>query len=343
MLARLLTGVAAVVAALSATQASAAGPARSLADRPVQLPADFAPPDFNGGTYVATATGESVRVFSAPGYASDTTFNQRWADFLASLPHGSEISTVRVYLAPLGQVGSICGSHTLGCYSPDDRVIFTSADDVAGRATAQSILAHEYGHHIANSRRDTPWPAEDYGTKRWSSYENVCARSRAGTIFPGDEGDHYRLNSGEDFAETYRVLVEQKLGLASSPWLAVDRSLYPDAKALQALDEDISDPWTGPTDSTAAGGFRPYAGDARTVRFATPLDGVLTLTLHAPVGASYDVRLFEPGGRRLLGTTTPGARPVKVVRYVVCGQRSVLVRVVRKNGFGDFSLAISKP
>src|SRR5439155_4552753 len=113
----------------------------------------------------------------------------------------------------------------LGWYDADDRVIFTTGDDVPERATAQSILAHEYGHHIANNEKNTPWLAEDYGTKRWASYVNVCKRARTGTLYPGDESEHYRLNSGELFAESYRVLVEQKLGLPASPWLAVDQSL----------------------------------------------------------------------------------------------------------------------
>ena len=55
----------------------------------------------------------------------------------------------------------------------------------------------------------------DYGTKRWASYENVCARKiAAGVLFPGAEDvAPYMLNPGEAFAETYRVLNEQKLGL----------------------------------------------------------------------------------------------------------------------------------
>src|SRR5690242_16041952 len=124
MLPRLLAGVAAIAATLSATHSAGATPAWSLSDRPVRLPASFAPPGFNGGIYTASSTGESVRVFSAPDYATDTTFNQRWADFVATLPHGHELSSVTIYLAPLAQVGTVCGSHTLGCYSPDDRVIF---------------------------------------------------------------------------------------------------------------------------------------------------------------------------------------------------------------------------
>jgi hypothetical protein len=325
-----LVAVAALAAALWAAGTATASPTA------------FAPPGFSGGTYTA-ATGESVRVFSSPAFASDPTFNQRWADFVASLPHGPEISTVTIYLAPLDQVGTVCGMHTLGCYSPEDRVIFASDEDVPGRATVQSILAHEYGHHIANSRQNPPWSAEDYGTKRWATYENVCAKARTEKLFPGDEGEHYKLNSGELFAETYRVYVEQKLGLPASPWLAVDAGLQPDAPALELLAQDVADPWEGPTVTTRSGDFRAYAGDARTIRFGAPLDGVITLTLKAPPGAAFDARLFDTTGRKLLAQTTPGARPVKTIRYVACGERAFELRVLRKHGFGSFTLQLSRP
>jgi hypothetical protein len=305
-------------------------------------PDAFSPPGFSGGTY-ATPTGESVRVFSSPAFAADPTSNQRWADFVDSMPHGPEISTVTIYLAPLDQVGTVCGLHTLGCYSPEDKVIFASGEDVPGRATVQSILAHEYGHHIANSRRNTPWSAEDYGTKRWATYENVCAKARTEKLFPGDEGDHYKLNSGEVFAETYRVYVEQKLGLPASPWIAVDAGLQPDAEALDLVAHDVADPWQGPTVTTRTGDFRAYAGDARTIRFGAPLDGVITLTLAAPAGAAFDAHLFDTTGRKLLAQTTPGARAVKTIRYVACGERAFELRVLREHGFGSFTLQLSRP
>ena len=329
MLGKLCAALAALAALFGAGTATAA-------------PDAFSPPGFTGGAYT-TATGETVRVLSAPSFASDPTFNQRWADFVASMPHGPEISTVTIYLAPLSQVANVCGAHTLGCYSTDDRVIFASGEDVPGRATVQSILAHEYGHHIANSRLNTPWPAEDYGTKRWATYENVCAKARTEKLYPGDEGEHYKLNSGEVFAETYRVYVEQKLGLPTSPWLAVDDGLQPDATALQLLAEDIVEPWQAATVTTEAGDFRAYTGDVRTFRFGAPLDGVLTLTLKTPSGAAYDLRLFDTSGRRLLAQTTPGTRSVKTIRYLVCGERTFQLRVLRTRGLGPFTLQLSRP
>src|SRR5919201_1928956 len=75
--------------------------------------------NFWGGDYTAT-TGEHVTVYSSPRYAVDNAANQRWADFLASLVHGPELASVRVYLAPPAQVSLVCGGpDVLGCYGND--------------------------------------------------------------------------------------------------------------------------------------------------------------------------------------------------------------------------------
>lgn len=342
MRARLLAAIVTTLVSVPVAQSAAAPAVSSFADRALRLPTAFSPPGFTGGEYTA-ATGETVHVFSAPAYSGDPSFNQAWADYLASLPHGTELSRLTVYFAPLSQVQSVCGASTLGCYSPDDEVIFTTGEDVAGVATAKDVVTHEYGHHIANNRDDSPWLAGDYGTKRWSSYVNVCSRARAGGLFPGDEGDHYKLNSGELFAETYRVYATRKLGLPEAPWGAVDAGLYPDEQALRLIEQDVLNPWTGPTVSSHASSFRPYTGTARRFRFATPLDGILALSLQAPAGSAYDVRVYDSTGTKLISHTTAGARPLKTVRYAICGERSLQVKVVESKGFGPFTLQISKP
>src|SRR5438034_7045369 len=79
----------------------------------------------------------------------------------------------------------------------------------------ETVLVHELGHNVAANRDNAPWSAVDWGTKRWATYMNVCARHDAGTAFPGDEADHYLLNPGEAFAETYRLLNFQLLSLTS--------------------------------------------------------------------------------------------------------------------------------
>jgi hypothetical protein len=340
---RLLAAVALLVlVAAPVAQGTTTSATRPYADPLLRLPAAFSPPGYTGGDYTTASTGETVHVWSTVPYSDDPTFNQTWADFLGTLPHGKEISSVTVYLAPLAAVQTVCGANTLGCYSPEDEVLFATADDVPGQPPAKGILAHEYGHHLANSENDAPWPAEDYGTKRWSTYVGVCAGARDGSLFPGDEGDHYRLNPAEDFAENYRVLAERTLGLPESPWGVVDNSLYPDSTALQLLQQDIQTPWVGPTVSDRPGSFRSYTGNVRTFAIQTPLDGTLGLKLTVPAGSSYDLRVSDATGK-LIVQTKPITRSVRTLSVPICGQRSFSVQAVRTKGFGAFTLQVSKP
>jgi hypothetical protein len=329
-----------VLAALGATLTALAGAGTAAAASSRFAVQPSALPGFSGGDYTA-ATGELVHVFSAEEYGADPEFNQRWADFLASLPHGPELSRAIVYLAPLAQVQTVCGSAALACYDPSSETIFGTAEDVPDRATAQSILAHEYGHHVANNRSNPPWDAEDWGAKRWASYENVCSDVQDGTLFPGDEGESYQLNPGEGFAETFRVLYEREAGVPESPWLAVSQSLYPDDTALRLLEQDVRDPWTGNTVSTYPGHFSPGSGIRRTFHLKTPLDGNLRLTLRSPRTASFALRLFDAEGN--LVDELVDSRPAKTMSYEICGARTLDVRVVRTQGYGAFTLQVSRP
>ena len=67
-----------------------------------------APAGYWGGEYRAS-TGEAVTVYASNSYPVDPALGQRWADFLATLVHGSELSTVTVLLSTPEQISSICG------------------------------------------------------------------------------------------------------------------------------------------------------------------------------------------------------------------------------------------
>jgi hypothetical protein len=80
-------------------------------DRPVPTQIGFAaaipegtlrsaapPPGYWGGAYT-TRSNERVTIYTSNGYTVDHAANQRWADFLGRLIHGSELSTVTVYFA----------------------------------------------------------------------------------------------------------------------------------------------------------------------------------------------------------------------------------------------------
>ena len=81
--------------------------------------------------------------------------------------------------------------------TPTTNTIDAAPEDQLDEPPAKEIVTHEYGHHIANHQNDAPWSAEDYGTKRWSSYEHICARDRRRRRHhPGDEGAAYSREPG---------------------------------------------------------------------------------------------------------------------------------------------------
>lgn len=288
------------------------------------------------GTYpTGDALGTSVHIVVSDTYPVDQTLPQSWATYLGSLPHGPELALLTLNLMPLSVLESrqYCGSQALACYDPSGDTIYAAPEDQLDEPPAKEIVTHEYGHHIANTRLDTPWAAEDYGTKRWSSYENICARTAEGTASPGDEGRAYDQNPGEAFAESYRVLALADLGLTPSGWNIVGQSFYPDATALQLLQEDITTPWTGPTLRHIHGSFGN--GTTRTIGVQTTLDGSFVAKLHAPAKARLKLELYDGSTLVARGTTN--------VRFEICGQRALTLKVQRLSGRGAFTVDVSKP
>jgi hypothetical protein len=272
------------------------------------------PPTAWGGAYT-TKDGAQVTVYASSSYPVDPAANQAAADYLDSLVHGSEISRVKLYLAPLDEVGRLCGSTDVdGCYSPSTgEMVVIGQDDQW--STVEEVVTHEYGHHVAANRLNTPWPAVAWGTKRWSTYEGVCAKTAGGSAFPGDEGDHYYQNPGESFAESFLHLNEVKLGVPETQW-GYDAMFAPDAKALAAIEQDVIDPWTHYSMQHWDGGFT-RRGQVRVASLATPLDGAFALQLKAPRGSTVSVT-GVPHIKRASKTLVGGT---------ICGQRSITVRV----------------
>jgi hypothetical protein len=291
---------------------------RSTATRALQSTATW------GGTFTA-ATGEQVNISISDAYPVDNAVGQRWADFLAQLVHGPEIGRVNILLASTAEIRSTCGRRALACYNPSDAQLVAPAEDEAGGPTAEAVLAHEYGHHVAANRANNPWPTVDWGTKRWATYLHICVRSGTGEVHPGDEGVSYMTNPGEAFAETYRVLNERRLGRPETPWQIVDRLFYPDDAALAAVEQDVVSPWAGATVERRTG-----AGRTRTFSVSTPLDG----TVRAWIRGKGTVEILGTTGKRLAqGTATASA--------TVCDQRSVRVRVTRPVGLGAYTLTVT--
>jgi hypothetical protein len=297
--------------------------------------------DYWGGKY-STATGEQVTVYVSDSYPQDQAIPQRWADFLDSLVHGAELSQVTVYLAPLDEVQATCGADALGCYSPAQSLLVVPGEAPAADVSAEAVVTHEYGHHVAAHRLNPPWPAVDYGTKRWATYNQVCSKTKAGRLHPGAESlPFYTLNPGEGFAESYRVLNQHKLGLAETPWDVVDQSLYPSEQALTLLEQDVTSPWTKATTTAVRGTLRGGV-KSRTISVATALDGSLRLDVRASSRLRLRFRVTAPSGRAV-GTRTVAAAHDGAVSTTICGQRGYSVRVSRLKGAGTFTLSVTKP
>jgi hypothetical protein len=294
-----------------------------------------------GGRY-DTPTGEPVTVYVSDSYPQDPAIPQRWANFLDSLVHGSELSQLTAFLAPLDEVQLTCGADALACYSPYDSLLVAPGEAPAADISAEAVVTHEYGHHVAAHRSNAPWAAVDYGTKRWASYDQICRRSRAGELHPGAETiPNYQLNPGEGFAESYRVLNQRKAGLPETPWDIVSQSLYPTPQALTLLEQDVTAPWTKPTQTAFRGSVRGSAR-SRTYTVATPLDGSLRVDLRSSKGVRLGLRVSAASGAAVASRTVAAGR-TGAVGATICGQRSYRVRVSRLRGAGAFTLSVTKP
>ena len=328
-------------AALKApSRADIAVASRPIVDSTIAAPTTLGlvPPGYWGGEYTIS-TGEKVSVYASNSFTMDPALEQRWADFIGSLVHGPEISSVTVLLSTLGQIVQVCGLDAVACYSPQGDLLYTPGDDPAADLSAEAVITHEYGHHIAANRSDAPWSALAYGPKRWSSAIQVCARTRKKELFPGAEDpSHYAENPGEAWAETYRVLNERKAGKAETPWDIVSQSLYPTDAALAAADQDVVSPWAQAPAATQTVTFTRSAR-TRTVTVATPLDGTLRVSARPAHGLRLSLDLFASSTRVAHAISSSS-----VTRSTtICGTRSYRIRVKALKGSGSVRLSLSRP
>jgi len=211
-------------------------------------------------------------------------------------------------------------------------------ETVAG-VTSEEVARHEYGHHVAANRPNSPWLSIDTGPKNWASVANVCLRSQQGTAYPGDEDSHYTLNPGEAFAEVYRVLNELHAGATSFSWSLIDRSFYPDQAALAAAEKDVVAPATAASTRGLRGRFNGKKMVWKTT-VSTPLDGNLVVSLRFPRGGLHDLAVLGADGH-ILGTGLWSSGAEKRVTTTVCGQRSIIVRVTRRGTGHMFNVRLT--
>ncbi len=255
------------------------------------------------------------------------------ATFLGTLAHGDEISQLSVLLVdPNAEVAAECGSvDAQACYFPSlNQMVINGSDAPASDgASREYVIAHEYGHHLANHRKNAPFddPAVDWGPKNWASWAGVCVGVRQNRYFPGDEGTHYFQNPGEAFAEAF---AHNRFPADPVPWEWPDFPA-PDANAYAAIQSDALDPWNGADADKRRGHFpRKRKRPKRKAKsFSTPLDGDLKVTLKGPDRADLSLKLLGPNGNEI--DHSDGVGSSEVVNYRICGERSVTA-VVRRHG-----------
>jgi hypothetical protein len=297
----------------------------------------LAPSGYWGGQY-RTVAGETVTLYASNSYPMDPALAQRWVDFLASLVHGSELSTVTVLLSTPAQITSICGTDALACYARG-ALLYAPGEDPSSALSAEAVIAHEYGHHVAANRLNDPWDALDWGPKRWASSMQVCAKTKKGQLSPGAEDPvRYEQNPGEGWAEAYRLLNQRKLGLPESPWDIVTQALYPTTAALTAAEQDVTSPWASDT-TTLRSGSVTRTSRARTYTISTPLDGSLKVALRSSAGLRLALDVYASSTR--VAHATGGGTLSRSL--TACGARSYRLRVTELSGRGSFRLTVAKP
>ncbi len=284
-----------------------------------------------------------VSVTTACAQACDTTDPQQIADFIGTLIHGDEVSLLTVQLDTEFQLGYDCGFGAEACYFVgENKIVIGGYQEADGDgATFDFVLAHEYGHHVAQHRRMPPpfGSAIDWGPERWASVENVCRGRRAGRLFPGDEGTHYFEDPGEAFAESF---AHYRFPNTQVRWRYFP-ALKPTPASFRAIREDTLSPWQG-RKRFVLSGHVPARGEGAAVEsLQTPLDGTVSLRPASLRRHGYELVLRSRAGR-LLRTSRDQLDLHRQLDYTVCGQSGLRLEITstRPTG-GTFKLQIQRP
>jgi hypothetical protein len=271
-----------------------------------------------------TADGLSI-----PVTAADPAVAQRYASFVGNLPHGAELASLRIVVVSPSDIASACGGDDgdgiLACYGSRDQTMIVPSEQSTGSdgITTDYVITHEYGHHIAAHRSNAPLEAIDFGPKRWSSYELVCANTLDGRLAPGDEGENYLSNPGEGWAEAYARLVYPGV-----QWRFTSL-LKPTQGSLLAAMADVAQPWETRVSQTFTG------NGTRSFKLPLTLDGAFTLQLSGPSRAQYDL-IVRSGGKVEEKTSRRGSSD-RIHYRIACRDRRtehLTITVIKRSGPG---------
>lgn len=307
-----------------------------------------------------------IKVVTAPSYgngASVQKARRAWATYFNRLPHGREMNSLTISISPFTEMQIYCGAQADSCYGPGEATIYLVGETPPDGADIRQIAAHEYGHHVASNRRNSPWEADTWGPKFWASAREVCANTRTRfnsfsdrskpLMYPGDEGRHYNDNPAEVWAETYRIVASDWMGITPDPWeydphatppkrgLGLNPLWKPTPAMLAAARRDVFSPWQSDRRRVWTGSFRGGGPSSKVVPISVTLDGRLTASLSSARGLRTDLQLTDARGRALTGHTDVAASPS--LRNDVCSMRTVKLRIHRHSGNGRWRLVVRDP
>jgi hypothetical protein len=290
-----------------------------------------------------TKDGKTVVAAISDNYGNqlDTHVVQSYVDFLDGLEHGTELSQLKIYIAPPDEVLAECGGAegTLACYDSRLNIMFVPGqepDTGASGVTLSYVVAHEYGHHIAAHRSNDPFSAFATGPKYWASYEMVCDRTIKGQLAPGNEAEFYGSNPGEGWAETFAQLKYPEVAWQYNP------IMKPDLGAFEAARKDISAPWSGNVTKVFKGSFGKRAARFKRFGFDLTLDGRFEAKLRGPRKAEYNF-VVTSNGRDQGRTSKRGSRDT-ISFEAACRQETVepvTIAVKKVTGAGPFTLRVT--
>jgi hypothetical protein len=312
----------------------------------VELPAPSSGASGRVAAKASAATTGALPSVSSTAYGAAQT--EAVARILAGLDHGPELATQHVFVATPAEVAGRCGEEVIACYFPGaTEMVVAGTGGARGGVPRDFAIAHEYGHAIADSQSSPIGSAMDTGTIRWATYERVCQLSRAGVLFPGNQGGHYWQDPEEAFAETYAQLADPS---ASVPW-QFSQYLAPTAASLAKVRADVAHPWSGPTTKSWDGSVsapvaaerprtwgsgRSAISSARslgppsgttTETLPTPLDGEVAVTLTTAPSTPLAVRLVDPETGRPLAAATTNVSGAADLSFQNCGHEALEVQV----------------
>jgi hypothetical protein len=280
----------------------------------------------------ATSDGLSVEVEVSTSYPANPEGDQKLVDFLASRTHGYELGSLRVFVGTPAEIARLCQDEdAVACYATAEDRMYVPGESVRG-VPVEYALTHEYGHHLASWRSNSPWEALDWGAKFWASEMRVCTHVARGRLFPGDQGEHYLQDPGEGFADGYAHLHYPR-----TPW-QYSELLRPGRDSYTAIRRDVLRPWTGPRSRTLRGRLGPRRG-SRSLKLRMRLDGDVTVRLDAARALAAQVEL--EAGSFASGETLHDGQGFGLEWCRRTESELVTVTVRRRAGRGRFALRLS--